>query len=137
MSQNPIAAVNPRWRIAEILRERVAIDETAAVLDCLGVRQEWMMRWPYEVSGGELQRIVIARALLANPKYLVADEITVSLDPVSQDEVWRTLQRYCRARRMGVLVISHRAALLDKLCDRIVELRPDGNGISHINGGQV
>lgn len=132
VSQNPLAAVNPRWRLADVLRERIAVAQAPAVLDSLGVRREWLSRWPHEVSGGELQRIVIARALLANPRYLVADEVTVSLDPVSQAEVWRSLRRYCCERRIGVLVISHKAALLDKLCDRILGLSPHGRKTSRV-----
>jgi peptide/nickel transport system ATP-binding protein len=81
-----------------------------------------MDRFPHEVSGGEAQRVNLARALASGPRFLVADEISASLDPISQAQVWRLLLAAVRTRDIGVLAISHDRPLLDVVADRVVDL---------------
>src|SRR5699024_3178378 len=69
---------------------------SAMILDSL-IRPDWLDRHPHELSGGEQQRVNLARALLVGPSHLIADEITASLDPITQAELWRFLRIMPRA----------------------------------------
>lgn len=114
--QHPALAMDPRWTVREILAEA----DPDTVADPELVALHWLDRYPHELSGGELQRVNVARALLARPRYLVADEITASLDPITQARVWHLLLDRARSERIGVLVISHDRALLDAVTTRVV-----------------
>lgn len=120
--QHAVLAMNPRWRVRDVLAEPVSDLDRAEVLDGL-VDADWLDRYPHEVSGGQLQRVNLARALLAEPAFLVADEISASLDATTQARLWQDLLARTRSSGVGVLVISHDDALLDRLCDRVVDLR--------------
>ncbi len=118
--QHPEKAVNPRWRIRRILREGWQVD--AELRHMLGIAEQWLDRWPNELSGGELQRICVARALGPGTQFLLADEMTTMLDAVTQAQIWNAVCEIAEARRMGMLVISHDAHLLGRLCNRIVDI---------------
>lgn len=118
--QHPELAVNPRWPLSRTLCE--VWSPPAALLDALGISPGWLGRYPHELSGGELQRVVVARALGPLTRYLVADEMTVMLDALTQARLWRAVMDHCRAFGMGMLVISHDAALLPRLCSRTISL---------------
>ncbi|MGW5194492.1 ABC transporter ATP-binding protein [Kribbella sp. NPDC004138] len=120
--QHPERAVNPQWRIRDILAESGADRATIDALDPELVGPSWLDRFPHEISGGELQRVNLARALLAQPGYLVADEITASVDTVTQVRLWQLLLDRAKAQDIGVLAISHDQDLLDAVTDRVVEL---------------
>jgi peptide/nickel transport system ATP-binding protein len=123
--QHPDQAMNPRWRISEVLAEA----DPDADPDPALVSPTWLDRYPHELSGGELQRVNLARALLARPAYVVADEITASLDALTQARVWRLLLDRARAGDIGVLAISHDLPLLEAVADRVVafaDLSPTG-----------
>jgi peptide/nickel transport system ATP-binding protein len=117
LAQRPETAMNPRWRIEQILNE--------AGLPVAGekhlVDTEWLDRFPHEISGGELQRVNLARALRATPSYLVADEISSSLDPIAQADLWERVLATARDG-VGVLAISHDPDLLAAVADEVVEL---------------
>jgi peptide/nickel transport system ATP-binding protein len=113
--QHPEQAVNHKWRMRSVLRESHAVPQE--MLDLLGVRTEWLSRWPAELSGGELQRFCIARALHPATRYLVADEMTAMFDAITQAQIWHALIGIVRERGLGMVVISHEPALLDRLCD--------------------
>lgn len=118
--QNPELAINGRWRIGRVLQEGHVPD--AALLDALSIDRGWLTRWPHELSGGELQRIAIARTLGSQTRYLIADEITAMLDAATQAQIWHAVRGYARQQQVGLLVISHEAALLARLCDQIIDL---------------
>lgn len=118
--QHPEQAVNPRWKMAKVLAESGPIDEDLCAL--LGIEEEWLTRWPNELSGGELQRFCVARALAANPRFLIADEMTTMLDAITQAQIWQAVLETAKERKMGILVVSHEKPLIDRLCDRVIEL---------------
>ena len=120
LHQAPIFAVNPRWTVGRILGEAWAPD-TAAIA-ALHINASWLDRYPHELSGGELQRIAIARSLGPELRYLVADEITAMLDPISQAEVWGFLLGIARQRDLGILAISQDHSLLDRVAHRTIAM---------------
>lgn len=120
--QHAVLAMNPRWRVRDVLDEPLADVDRDAILDGL-VDPGWLDRYPHEVSGGQLQRVNLARALLADPEFLIADEITASLDAITQARLWHDLTTRTRNGGIGLLVISHDDSLLGRLCDRVVDLR--------------
>lgn len=115
--QHAERAMNPRWRVRDLLAE--AGDPYS--VDPELVARNWYDRFPHEISGGELQRVNLERALLVRPAYLVADEISSSLDPITQAVLWLRVLGEVRARDLGVLAISHDRALLDRVADRVVD----------------
>lgn len=117
--QHPEKAVNPRWRLRRIVQEGWEPD--MAFLHSLGIENEWLDRLPRELSGGELQRLCIARALGPRTRYLIADEMTTMLDAVTQAQIWHSVLKIARERELGMLIISHDRQLLSKLCSRVVE----------------
>lgn len=118
--QHPELSVDPRWKIREILREGHV--PTEAQLETFDIEPGWLERYPCELSGGQLSRICLVRALSPEVKYLVADEITTMLDALTQARIWKSLLHYSKENRIGMLVISHDQVLLKRLCHRIIEL---------------
>lgn len=106
LHQSPLLAMNPRWTIHRILTEGGPLSPD--------IPRDWLPRHPHELSGGQLQRVAIARALATTPRYLIADEITAALDPLSQAQIWAMLDRR-RAAGLGILAISHDAPLLARI----------------------
>lgn len=92
------------------------------LLESLGVQREWLERFPVELSGGELQRCCIARALMARPRYLICDEISTMLDAATQACLWRFLVDHAQINGVGMVLVTHSDALLDHIATRIVEL---------------
>lgn len=116
LPQSPELAVNPRWRVGKILRE--AWTPSEAQCEAFGVQAKWLSRFPQSLSGGELQRVCVLRVLAPGVRFLVADEISTMLDPITQVELWQALKQEAEQRKLGVLVISHDSALLARLCTR-------------------
>lgn len=117
--QHPEKAIDPRWRMRDILTESYLPDQE--ILDAFEIREEWMNRWPIELSGGEQQRFCIVRALNPNTKYIIADEMTTMLDAITQAKIWNVFLRICKSRDIGVIVVSHEISLLNRLCDTVFE----------------
>lgn len=122
--QHPELAVNPRLRMKDILKEGGAVEPQ--MLKRLGIREEWLNRFPTELSGGELQRFCIARALGKDTKYLLADEISTMLDLVTQSEIWNFLLEEVERRNIGLLVVSHSESLLQRVCTKVITLSERG-----------
>ena len=97
-------------------------DISPRILEGLGIRQEWMERYPTELSGGELQRFCIARALGERTRFLLADEMTAMLDLITQSRIWTFLLNEVEQRKLGLLVVSHSRPLLERVCDSILSL---------------
>lgn len=119
--QHPEKAVNPRWTMSRMLSEGAEPD--AGLLAALGIERDWLPRWPNELSGGELQRFCVARALAPGTRYLIADEMTAMLDAITQAQIWRAVLDEARRRSIGIMVISHERKLIDRLCSRVVDAR--------------
>ena len=119
--QHPEKAVNPRWRMHNVLSE--GGQPEPELLDLLGIREEWLNRWPNELSGGELQRFCVARALGIHTKFLIADEMTTMLDAITQSQIWHAVMDIAVKRNMGVLVVSHEQNLIKRLCSRIIHFQ--------------
>jgi len=116
--QHPEKAVNPRWRMRQILSEGGPLDRE--LLNDLGIKNEWLDRYPSELSGGELQRFCLARALGSKTKYLIADEMTTMLDAITQAQIWHAVLQLVKQRNIGILAISHDQHLLQRVSDRMI-----------------
>ena len=92
------------------------------LMESLKLHTSLLQRRPSEVSGGEAQRLAIARILLLAPEAIVADEPTSRLDPVVQREAARLLRRCVEERSLSLLLISHDKALLAAMADRTLDL---------------
>lgn len=118
--QHPEEAVDPLLKLRGTLYEAGPVDP--AVLEGLGMKEEWLERYPSELSGGELQRICTARALGPELRFLLCDEASAMLDLVTQTRLWRFLLEQAERRGLGMLIVSHDDALLSRLCTRVVGL---------------
>lgn len=118
--QTPEFAVNPRWNVRDILCEAHPADK--AQWARFGISDHWLDRLPHELSGGELQRVCIARAIGPGVRFLIADEISGTLDTITQAEVWHALLACAAQSRIGILAISHDRVLLARICSRILLL---------------
>lgn len=118
--QHPEKAINPRWRLGKTLNEGWNPDKT--FINELGIKPEWCERYPAELSGGELQRFCIARAMSPLTKVLIADEITTMLDVITQAQIWELLIKITQERNMGLLVVTHNVELAKRVCSRIIEM---------------
>lgn len=118
--QHPEKSVNPKWKMNKILNE--AFEPSQELLDSMGIKKEWLNRWPNELSGGELQRFCVIRALSPQTKFLIADEITTMLDSITQAQIWNVVLEHVKNHNIGLIVISHEKALINRICDRVVDL---------------
>lgn len=118
--QHPETVVDPLLRLGDTLSEAGAVEERLA--QALHIEQAWRNRYPAELSGGELQRFCIARALRPETRFLLCDEISAMLDLVTQAQIWRFLMEEAARRQLGLLVVSHDSALLQQVCTRVHRL---------------
>jgi peptide/nickel transport system ATP-binding protein len=118
--QNPEKAVNPKLQIRHVIEEGDDIDEQ--IIAGLGIEKAWFTRYPGELSGGELQRFCIARALGEKTKFIIADEITTMLDLLTQSQIWTFLLKQVKDRGIGLLAVTHSDPLLEHVSTRTVAL---------------
>lgn len=123
--QHPEKSINPRWRMKKSLCENGNLDEE--LLDILGIRSSWLDRYPNELSGGELQRFAIARAITKDTRFLIADEITAMLDGITQAQIWHSLIEISQKKNIGIIVITHNKELANRICTRVVKLEEINN----------
>ncbi len=129
--QDPRAHVNPVHTVGDFLSEelvrnrglpREEVEHRAvALLDEVGVRypERRLTQYPHELSGGMLQRVMIASVLLAEPRLILADEPTTALDVTAQSDVMAILDEQRRARGLSLLFITHDLELAAACCDRL------------------
>jgi peptide/nickel transport system ATP-binding protein len=113
IQQHPEKAVNPRFKMKDVLHE--GHEPGKPLLDALGIEDSWLNRYPLELSGGELQRFCIARSLGPMTKFIIADEISAMLDPVTQAQIWAALISESAKRGIGILAITHDTDLAERL----------------------
>ena len=116
--QHPEKTMNPKWKMQKVLNESWAPPQD--LKNIFGLKDQWLTRWPSELSGGELQRFSILRALNPETKFIIADEISTMLDAVTQVQIWEKLINYCKTNNIGILAVSHDKELLDVICDDIL-----------------
>ena len=119
--RHPEKAINPRWRLKRVLEESGKID--ADVLHAFGIEHEWLDRFPRELSGGELQRFCVARALMSGADYLICDEISTMLDVITQAQIWNVVLEEAKKRNIGLIAVTHNMHLAKKIATRIVDLQ--------------
>lgn len=127
--QDPSASLNPRRRIERILEEPFIIHNIADkperkervvhLLNKVGLTAEHARRFPHEFSGGQLQRIAIARAIALSPRLIVADEPVSSLDVSIQAQVINLMQDLKETMNISFLFISHDMAVVEHFSDRV------------------
>lgn len=112
--QHPELTFNPWRNVGDSVHDAWYPD--GETIRRLHINPEWLTRRPGQLSGGELARIALLRALDPRTRFLIADEITAQLDPAIQRDIWAYLLEICPARPLGMLVISHQYALLQQVC---------------------
>jgi peptide/nickel transport system ATP-binding protein len=127
--QDPFASLNPRRRVIDIIAEPMRnfgiTDETEVearvgeLLTRVGLRPEYMSRYPYAFSGGERQRIGIARAIAVKPKLIVADECVSALDVSIQAQTLNLLQDLQEEFALTYVFISHDLKVVEYISDRV------------------
>jgi len=122
--QHPEKAINPRWRLRRVLEESGTLRED--MLDAFGIEHAWLGRFPRELSGGELQRFCVARALMSGADYLICDEISTMLDVVTQAQIWKVVLEEAGKRKMGIIAITHNRHLARRIASRTVDLDTSG-----------
>ncbi len=128
--QDPMTRLDPLMSIGEHCLEtlrahqpqlsgRQSKAKVLETLDAVKIPANRFSQYPHEFSGGMRQRVAIALALLLNPKLIVADEPTTSLDVTVEAQILEELTMACRERDMALLLISHDLAMIGEYCDRI------------------
>lgn len=118
--QHPEKAINPRWKLKKVLEESGELRED--VLNAFGIEQAWLERFPRELSGGELQRFCVARALMSGADYLICDEISTMLDVITQAQIWNIVLEESEKRNMGIIAVTHNKHLAKRIATRIIDL---------------
>lgn len=126
--QNPLASFNPKKRIGSVLSEYgrfLKMDSAACdakieqLLDYIRLPEDVLTRLPKELSGGQLQRLAIARAMMSDPKFIVADEPVSALDVSVQAQVLNIMIDLKEKEGLTMLFISHDLNVVRHLCDRV------------------
>jgi len=128
--QDPYSSLNPRMTVFENVSEVLRVNKLAApseisdrveqMLKRVGLRPEYMKRYPHAFSGGERQRIVVARALITNPRLVICDEAVSALDVSIRAQILNLLEELQSDFNLTYLFISHDLSVIRHICDRVV-----------------
>ena len=146
MFQNPLAVIPPRMNLEAFLLEpyinyglmdiAAAKDDICKWIQRIDLPENTVHKYPHEVSGGQLQRVVLARIMLMNPKLVLFDEPTSALDAVNQKLVLDLLQKLHTEQPFGYVFVSHDIGLLQAVTDRILVMK-DGQIVETIESKQL
>lgn len=129
--QDPVAALDPRMTVAEIIAEPLKtlfpdmqkdkiLEKVLATMKLVGLSHNQINRYPQEFSGGQCQRIGIARALILEPKVLICDESVSALDVSIKAQIINLLQDLQQKLKLTILFISHDLGIVKHICNRIM-----------------
>jgi len=120
---NPVYTVG--YQLAEPLIYHMGMDKEEALkiaqdyLELVGLSRDIVRRYPHELSGGMKQRVVIAMALLLNPKVVIADEPTTALDVVVQAQILNLMKRLQKEKQISIILITHDLSIISELADKV------------------
>ena len=128
--QDPYSSLDPRYTVRKILKESLALaperlsgkereHKMLQALDAVDLPEDALTRFPHEFSGGERQRIAVARALMMEPRLLILDEAVSSLDVLVQAQILDLLKEIAKKTGVTYLFITHNLRVVRKLCARI------------------
>ena len=132
--QDPLSSLNPRMTVFETLseplnsfypgmnRDSIEKDVQAAIIE-VGLGDEFLGRYPHELSGGQCQRVAIARALMPKPQLLICDEAVSALDASIRSEIIELLLGIKQKRKLTMVFIAHDLAVVKKICDRVIVMK--------------
>jgi len=132
--QDPFASLNPRMRVSDILEEGLCalrpdwsaekrLDRVVELVERVGLRADALQRFPHEFSGGQRQRLAIARALAVEPQVLVCDEPTSALDVSVQAQILNLLREVQSQMGLGLLFITHNMGVVAYLADHVAVMQ--------------
>ncbi|MCI7342712.1 MAG: dipeptide/oligopeptide/nickel ABC transporter ATP-binding protein [Fusobacterium necrophorum] len=132
--QSPYSSLNPKFRIKEVLAESFLFSEVflkkesmereiISLLYEVGLDTDILDKYPQQLSGGQCQRVGIARALATNPKVLIADESLSALDMITQYQILKLFETMKKERKLSCLFISHDLFVVRNICDRILIMK--------------
>ena len=127
--QNPFTSLNPRMTLLDIVGEPLLVngvktrkqraERVAELLQLVGLRSEYLRRFPHAFSGGQRQRIGIARALALNPRLIIADEPVSALDVSIQAQVLNLMTELQKRLQLTYLFVSHDLSVIRRICDHV------------------
>ena len=133
--QEPMTSLNPvkriGWQIEESLRIHTELNKEERYQKAIEMMKEVELpdperlyrQYPHELSGGMRQRVMIAAAMICNPRILIADELTTALDVTIQAQIVELLKRMNREKQTSILFISHDLSLVKQLCERVLVMK--------------